>query len=66
VPVHIEEMTSRVNVNDSNALVDPNVVKQLLKLFMKHVNEELDRREQRKDEQELRPGASAREGTLWS
>jgi hypothetical protein len=57
--VRINEVQSRVQVGDSQALLDPRVMKQLVSACVKAVKEELERDKRLEKERRLTSGSSS-------
>lgn len=63
--VHIGEMNSNVRMTDSQALLSPQILEQIVRVVLERVREEDAHRGRVEDERRLRPGVSAREATHW-
>lgn len=63
--VHIGEMNSTVQMTDSQALLSPQILEQIVRVVLQRVNEDDSHRERAEDERRLRPGVTAKEGTTW-
>jgi hypothetical protein len=57
--VRINEVQSRVQVGDSQALLDPRVMRELVRACVKAVKEELEREKRLEKERRLTPGSSS-------
>ncbi len=60
--VHINEVSSRVNVTDSQAMLSPQVIQQILRLAREHIREELDHQRRVDAERRLQQGVSETQG----
>jgi hypothetical protein len=56
--VNIEEVTSRVQVADSQSLLDPRVLEQIVKMCIERMREEQAKQKRVQAERELRPNVS--------
>ena len=56
--VNIGEITSRVQVMDSQSLLDPRVLEQIVRICVERVQAEQARQERVKSERALRPNVS--------
>ena len=63
--VHIGEMNSTVQMTDSQALLSPQILEQIVRAVLARVREDDDHRGRVEDERRLRPRVTAREGTSW-
>ena len=63
--VHIEEMTSTVRATDSQSLLSPQVLEQIVRVVLARVREADSHRERVDDEKQLRPRVSAQEKANW-
>jgi hypothetical protein len=57
--VRINEVQSRVQVGDSQSLLDPRVMRELVRACVKAVKEELERDKRLENERRLRSGCSS-------
>lgn len=57
--VRINQVNSQVQTVDSKALLDPHVMRQIVKACMKAIKEEQDRQKRLKDDRDLTPGVSS-------
>jgi hypothetical protein len=57
--VRINEVQSRVQVGDSQSLLDPRVMRELVRACVKAVKEELERDKRLENERRLRSGGSS-------
>ncbi len=57
--VRINEVSSRVNVTDSQAMLSPQVIEQILRLAREHIREEVDHDRRVEAERRLQQGVSA-------
>ncbi len=60
--VRINEVSSRVNVTDSQAMLSPQVIQQILRLAREHIREELDHDRRVEAERRLQQGVSETQG----
>lgn len=56
--VHINEVSSCVNVTDSQALLSPQVIQQILRLAREHIRAEIDHDRRVESERRLQQGVS--------
>jgi len=63
--VHVGEMNSTVRVADSQALLSPQVLEQIVRAVLARVRDEKARGERADEERRMRPGVSARESARW-
>ena len=56
--VHINQVNSQVHTVDSNTVLDPHVMRQLVKACVKAVKEDQARQKQLREERSLTPSAS--------
>jgi hypothetical protein len=63
--VEIERLNSTIRATDSDALLDPQVVEKLVPALVRRVRQELEKERQDRADQQLRPGATARQDTNW-
>ena len=63
--VMIEEITSRVNVVDSQALLNPQVVEKIIQMVMSRVKEHDKHEASKAEERKMRPSMTAREAPVW-
>jgi len=63
--VQIEEMTSRVDVTDSHALLDHRILERIVEHVTKRVRDNHDREKRAREDSKLRPGASAEPAENW-
>jgi hypothetical protein len=63
--VHVGEMNSTVRVADSQALLSPQVLEQIVRVVLARVRDEQGRAGRAEDERRMRPGATAREAASW-
>lgn len=57
--VTIQEMTSRLQITDSQALLDPRVLEQIVRMCVQRVQEEQDRAKRANADRELTPSVMA-------
>ena len=60
--VNIEELTSRVQVSDSQSLLDPRVLEKIVKVCIERMQQEQAKQKRVQSERELRPSVSGHEG----
>lgn len=63
--VHIGEMNSNVQMTDSQALLSPQILEQIVRVVLQRVREDDAHKERVEGERRLRPGVTAREATVW-
>ena len=63
--VHVGEMNSTVRATDSQALLSPQILEQIVRLVLQRVREEESHGERVEEERRLRPRVSAREASNW-
>jgi hypothetical protein len=63
--VMIEEVTSRVNVVDSQALLNPEVIKKIVQMVMERLKEHEKAEASKAEERKMRPSMTAREAPVW-
>lgn len=63
--VQIEQMNSTVRATDMQALLNPQLLEQIVRIVLERVREARVHEERTEAERRLRPGVSAREGTSW-
>jgi hypothetical protein len=63
--VIISEMTSTVRTTDSQALLNPQVTEQILKLTLAYVKQHMAHEHSVCEERKMRPSMTAREVPLW-
>jgi hypothetical protein len=63
--VHIGEMNSNVQMTDSQALLSPQILEQIVRVVLQRVREDDAHKGRVEDERRLRPGVTAKETTTW-
>jgi hypothetical protein len=63
--VHIGEMNSTVQMTDSQALLSPQILEQIVRIVLQRVRDDDAHRARVEDERRLRPGVTAKEATTW-
>jgi hypothetical protein len=59
MPVHINQMSSSINVTDSQAFASPQIMEQILRMATEHMREEMARERRSEAERRLRQGVSS-------
>jgi hypothetical protein len=59
--VRINQVSSSVNVTDSQSMLSPQVMNQLLRVLREQIREELEREQRIEAERRLRQGVSSRD-----
>jgi hypothetical protein len=65
MPVIIDELESRVQVQDSSALLDPAIVQKLVRMVMEHIKQHQEHEESVGEERKMRPSMTSREAPVW-
>jgi hypothetical protein len=63
--VHIGEMNSTVRLTDTQALLNPQVLEQIVQVVLARLCQEQAHAGRVEDERRLRPAVSARETSAW-
>jgi hypothetical protein len=63
--VHVGEINSTVRMTDSQALLSPQILEQIVRVVLARVREEDSHKKRVEDERQLRPSVSARETSHW-
>lgn len=62
---HIGEVNSTVQITDSQALLSPQILEQIVRIVLQRVREDDAHQSRVEDERRLRPGVTKKEGTAW-